>query len=122
MGGRRARSIAEIVGAGGRVTAQAGKLSRALAREDAEEVVASSAGMVVHSKRVDDILYYASKLIPFITRNVKGRESLSYEDREKLVREEWSRIKRKEGLRHDAIVTKAIISATVKAIRTKKKK
>lgn len=121
MGGRRARSIDEIVGTGRRISAHAGHLARALEGGDPGAVVESSAKIVAGSTKVDDILYYASKLIPFIRREVRSEKELTHEKRQKLARKAWSRIKRQEGLEDDPIVTRAIVSAAAKAIGKPKK-
>lgn len=121
MGGRRARSITEIVGTGKALSTRTGQLTEALAEGDADAVAESSAKLIGVSNKIDDILYYASKLTKFIERTAKKGEDLSHEERQKLARKEWSRIKRKENLKDDPIATKVIVSAAAKAIGRRKK-
>lgn len=113
MGGRRARSLDEIVGPG--LGAQRA-FTRAIGREDAGDIAASSAKLVAQSDRISDILFYASKLVGFLQEAVKSKRDLTYEDREQLARQAWSRVKKEENLPDDPVVTQAIVSAAVKAI------
>lgn len=114
MGGRRGVSVAEIVGRG--LDAQEEDLTQALDRKDPNAVAVSSAKLVAQGPKAGDIVYYASKLAAFVEAVVKSGEKLSYQDREKLARREWSRIKKAERLPDDAFVTRAIVIAATKAI------
>jgi len=114
VGGRRARSISEIVGTG--LSAQRGEFSRAIAAENPEAVAVSSAKLVASSDRTADILYYVSKLAGFVADIVNSGRDLGFEERVSLARKEWSRIKKKENLPDDPIVTSAVVSAVTKAI------
>lgn len=114
MGGRRTRSITELVGTG--LGTQRGQLTRAIHSENAATVAASSARLVAISGRTADILYYASKIAGFVAKVVKSGKPLSYPEREALARGEWSRIKKKEKLKDDSVLTTAIVSATTKAL------
>jgi hypothetical protein len=114
VGGRRARSVSEIVGGG--LSAQEGQLTRAIAEENPQGIAVSSAKLLADSKKTTDIFYYISKLTDFVKSVVESGRDLSYEERETLARKEWSRIKREEKLEDDPIVTRAVISAVAKAI------
>lgn len=72
--------------------------------------------MLGASEKAVDIVYYASKLADFVRKMVESGKDLSYEERQKQARKEWSRIKKREGLKHDPITTQAIVSAAAKAI------
>ncbi len=114
MGGRRARSLTEIVGSG--LTAQRGKFAKAMSDEDPGAVAVSSAELLAKSKKTVDILFYAARLAGFVKKQVQEGKDLSYEERVALARREWSRIKKKENLEDDPIITNAIVSAVVSAI------
>ena len=114
MGGRRARSLNEIVGTG--LGAQQASFTRAIGQGNPERIATSSAKLVAKSDKIADILYYASKLADFVLKEVKSRRDLNYEERKQLARQEWSRIKKEEGLPNDQVVTSAIIAAVAKAI------
>jgi hypothetical protein len=114
MGGRRARSLSEIVGAG--LAPQRASFTRAIGQENAEGVATSSAKLVAKSPKIADILYYVSKLTDFVRKAVESEQDLNYEQRQQLARQEWSRIKREENLGNDPIVTSAIVSAVTRAI------
>lgn len=114
MGGRRARSLSEIVGEG--LSSQRASFTRAIGEENAEGVATSSARLVARSPKVADILYYVSKLTDVVQKAVESKQILNYEQRQQLARQEWSRIKREENLGDDPIVTNTIVSAVTKAI------
>jgi len=114
MGGRRAKSLSEIVGTG--LGAQQASFTRAIRLQDPEGIAASSAKLVAESEKISDILYYASKLTDFVLKEAKSKQDLDYEQRIGLARKEWSRFKREEGIEDDPVVTNAIVSAVAKAI------
>src|SRR5260370_38069661 len=107
MGGRRANTLGNIVGTG--LGPQQGSFTRALGREDPESITTSSAKLVVESEKVSDILYLASKLADFVIKESKSKRPLNHEQRVHLARKEWSRIKKKEGIKDDPVVTNAIV-------------
>ncbi|MCJ7504741.1 MAG: hypothetical protein MUP80_17030 [Acidobacteriia bacterium] len=119
MGGRRGRSLAEIVGTG--LSRQKEQFEEAIASRDPYEVAVSSARLLARSKRAVNILYYASKLSDFIREVVESGKDLTYAERQGLARSEWSRIKKKEDIKDDPIVTQAVIRATAKAIAKSEK-
>lgn len=114
MGGRRARSLSEIVGAG--LSAQRASFTRAVGQEDPQGVAVSSAKLVAKSEKIADIVYYASKLADFVKKIVESGRDLNYEQRVELARKEWSRVKKEENLHDDPIITNAIVSSAAKAI------
>jgi len=119
MGGRRARSLKEIVG-GGLSSLSAG-FTRAVSEGNPSAVAVSSAKLLAGSKKIAGILFYVSQLTEFIRNVVESRRDLNYEERLSLVRKEWSRIKRERNLEDDPIVTNAVVSAVAKAIAKEKK-
>lgn len=119
MGGRRASTLGSIVGTG--LGTQQGSFTRALGREDPDSITASSAKLVVESEKISDILYLASKLADFVVKASKTKRTLNHEERVHLARKEWSRIKRKEGIKDDPVVTDAIVFAAAKAIGERRK-
>jgi hypothetical protein len=121
MGGRRASSLSEIVGAGSRLAPLSRSLGRALTAEDPGRVAAATAHLLADGAKSTDILYYASQLTDFIRRVVESGKDLSYEKRESLARQEWSRIKARDGLTDDAIVTQALVSAAARSLARQKK-
>jgi hypothetical protein len=46
----------------------------------------------------------------------KSKRPLNHEERVQLARKEWSRIKKKEGIKDDPVITDAIVFAAAKAI------
>jgi hypothetical protein len=120
MGGRRARSLSEIVGTG--LGAQQASFTRAIEQENPEAIAVSSAKLVAKSDKIADILYYASKLAEFVLRESKTKHDLDHEGRMRLARQEWSRVKKEEGLEDDPVVTNALVNAVAKAIGRGRKK
>ena len=114
MGGRRARSVSEIVGAGNASLKR--KLGKALAQQDPQHVAETTARLVAAGEKTIDILYYASRLASFVRRAVESGEELSYAERETVARREWSRIKREEHLPDDPIATRALVAAVAGAL------
>lgn len=114
MGGRRARSLKEIVGGG--LAAQRGEFTKAISNEDPGAVAISSAKLLAKSKKTVDILYYAAQLTDFVKKIVRSGRDIPYEERVALARKEWSRIKKEANLEDDPIVTDAIVSAAARAI------
>jgi hypothetical protein len=119
VGGRRARSLREIVGTG--VAAQSRQFNKAISEENPEAVAVSSAKLLASSKKTVDIIYYVSQLADFVKKVVESGRDLPYEERVALARREWSRIKKEEKLDDDPIITNAIVSAAAKAIAKGKK-
>jgi hypothetical protein len=114
MGGRRAKSLGEILGSG--MGPQQASFTRAISKSDPESIASSSAKLAAESDKISDILYYVSKLADFVLKESKSKQDLNSVEREKLARQEWSRIKKEEGIENDEVVTNAIVSAVTKAI------
>ena len=114
MGGRRARSLSEIVGGG--LSTQRASFTRALGQENPEGVAVSSAKLVAKSSKMAQIIYYTAKLSDFVRKAVESGKDLTYEQRVELTRKEWSRVKKEQQLADDPIVTNAIVSSVAKAI------
>jgi hypothetical protein len=112
MGGRRARSVSEIVGSG---LSGERSLDRALEQGSPTALAASSARLVAESPRVTDILLYVAKLAPIVRSFVESGQDLSYEERQMFARREWSRLKQRENLPDDPVTTQTIVSALTKA-------
>jgi hypothetical protein len=121
MGGRRASSIREIVGSGSRLAPLSQKLGKALTAEDPDQVASAAANLLATGPKSTDIFFYAAQLTDFIKRTVASGKDLSYEEREALARKEWSKIKERENLPDDAIITNVIIPAAARAIARQKK-
>jgi|SRR5882672_4751939 len=114
MGGRRATSLGEILGSG--LGPQKASLTRAIGHKDPESIATSSAKLAAQSDNISDVLYYASKLTAFVLEHSKSKKELNHEERKRLARQEWSRIKKKEGIKDNPIITKAIVLAAARAI------
>jgi len=114
MGGRRAKSLSQIVGKG--LEKQQAGFMRAVGKNDPEGIATSSAELVAKSGKISDILYYASKLADFVVKEAESKQDLSHEERLKLVRREWSRIKKEENIEDDPITTDVIVFAAAKAL------
>jgi hypothetical protein len=69
------------------------------------------------SDRITDVIYYVSRLADVVRDVVDAGRELTHDEREKLARREWSRIKEKEDLPDDPVVTQAVISGVTKALR-----
>jgi hypothetical protein len=119
MGGRRATSLGEILGSG--LGPQKASLRRAIGNKDPESIATSSAKAAAESDDISDILYYASKLAPFVREHSKSKKELNFEERKRLAAQEWSRIKKAEGIENNPIITRAIVLAAAKAIRKERK-
>src|SRR5438045_1567721 len=103
MGGRRATSLGEILGGG--LGPQKASFTKAIRHKDPEGIATSTARLAADSDNVSDILYYAAKLTDFVVKHAKAHRDLDYEERTHLARQEWSRIKKDEGIEDDPIVT-----------------
>jgi hypothetical protein len=114
MGGRRATSLGEILGSG--LGPQKASFTRAIGHKDPESIATSSAKLAAESDNISDILYYASKLTAFVLEHSKSKKDLNYEERKRLAAQEWSRIKKVEGIENNPIVTRALVTAAAKAI------
>jgi hypothetical protein len=112
VGGRRARSVGEIVGSG--LSAER-TFDRALESHSPVALATSSARLVAESDRVTDILFYISKLAGVVRQVVEKGEDLSYDQRHALARREWSRLKQRENLPDDPVATQTIVAAVAKA-------
>lgn len=121
MGGRRASSISQIVGGGSRLAPLGRDLGRALTAKDPDRLAAATANLLSDGPKTTDILYYAAQLTDFIRRAVESRVDLPYEQRESLAREAWSRIKERDGLPDDSVVTQALVTAAARAVGRPKK-
>src|ERR1700735_1750606 len=66
MGGRRARSLKEIVGGG--LSSLSANFTRAVNQGDPNAVAVSSAKLLAGSKKTGGILFYVSQLSDFIRR------------------------------------------------------
>lgn len=119
MGGRRATSVNEIVGVGNASLKR--KLGRALDAQDPQRVAASAAELLAAGDKTIDILYYASRLAGFVRDVIESGKDLTYEQRQALAREAWSRIKQEEHLPDDPIVTHALVAAVAGALAKAKK-
>jgi len=114
MGGRRAKSLSEILGSG--MGARQASFTRAVGKGDPENIAAKSAQLAADSEKISEILYYVSKLADFVVREATSQQELNYEQRQQLARQEWSRVKKEEGIGDDPIVTDAVVTAVAKAI------
>jgi hypothetical protein len=114
MGGRRAKSLGEILGGG--MGAQQANFTRAIGRSDPESIATRSAKLAAESEKISDILYYVSKLADFVLKESKSEQDLNYEQRQQLARREWSRVKKEEGIEDDPVITDAVVTAVAKAI------
>jgi hypothetical protein len=113
MGGRRSRSVGEIVG-GGIVGERT--IGRALQQGSPTALAATSARLVAESDRVTDIFFYVTRLAGVVRDIVRQGRDLSYEEREAIARREWSRLKQRDNLPDDPVATQAIVSAVAKAL------
>lgn len=117
MGGRRATSLGEVVGKG--LGPQKASFSRAISGKNPEGIAESSAKLAAESDKISDILYYAAKLADFVRKHAD--ENLGHEERIRLARQEWSRVKKRDGIENNPLITNAIVSAAAKALGKGKK-
>lgn len=113
MGGRRARSVSEIVGVG--LSAER-SFDRALESGSPIALAAGSARLVAESDRVTDILYYVSRLAGVVRQFIEAGRDLSHDEREAIARREWSRLKQRENIPDDPVATQTIVAALTKAL------
>jgi hypothetical protein len=114
MGGRRAKSLSDIVGGG--LSTQRASFTRALNEQNPEALAASSARLLAGSPRIGQVIYYTAKLSDFVKKAAEASRNLNYEERKALARQEWSRVKKKQGLTVDPIINDAVVSSVAKAI------
>lgn len=110
----RVRSLDEIVGAG--LTPQKREFTSAIRQRDPARIARSAARLAAASPKVTTILQYASKLTDFILTEVRRAQTLSYQERLRLARREWSRVKKEEGLKGDPVITHIITTSVAKAL------
>lgn len=114
MGGRRARSLVEIVGTG--LAAQRANFTRAVGRANPDAVAESSAKLLAKSDRLSDVVYYVSQLTDFVSNAVRSGQALNYQERLELARKKWSEFKRRQKVEDDPVITNAVVSALARAI------
>ena len=118
MGGRRARSVAEVAGTG--LGARTGHLTRALEAGDATAAAIQTAKIIAAGDRTDDLLYYATKLRPAIDRVIARPRQLPLAERERLARSAWAQLKRKENIPDDLILTRILVRSVARAMGKRK--
>ena len=96
--------------------ARQASFTRAVGKGDPESIATNSAKLAAESEKISEILYYVSKLADFVVKEANSNQDLNYEQRQQLARQEWSRVKKEEGIGDDPIVTDAVVTAVAKAI------
>ncbi len=120
MGGRRARSVIDFVGAG--LPSERGQVTRAVKAKDPTALARNTAKLVARSEKSLDIVYYATKLSGFIHKVVESGTTYSLEQRKHLAEKEWGGIKRKYKIPDDEVRDGAIVRAAAFAISRPKKR
>ena len=111
MGGRRAASLTNLVGKGGKVTTAKGDLSRAVTKQDPGAIAHASARLITQSDVGLEALRYSLKLAPYISQNARRLAQLSRSKRDEEIRQVWSSIKRSNNLDTTPELDNTVISA-----------
>lgn len=120
MGSRRSFSIADVVGKSRKLSAKRSQLTSEIGKANPEGIASKSAELIASSTETGDFFYYGLKLINFLRKIESQISSLSDIEMDKSLRKEWSSIKRKEGVKDDPVLDKAVIDAAKEALKIKK--
>lgn len=119
MGGRRATSVSEILGAGRSHTRLVNKLDSALTADDTTAISAAASQLatkVVSPKELDSHL---ALLVPYIRRELSSKTPS--DDLRRDVRREWSRVKKEHNVRLNRVVSEAVVQGAIDLLRRAKK-
>lgn len=122
MGGRRAGSLTNLVGKGGKVTSSKRELSRAVAKQDPSAIAQASAKLVTNSDIGLQAIRYSLKLAPFISRNADSLVKLSQKDQEETIRHAWGKVKKDNALATTPELDSTVVSAAKNTFLKKRRK
>jgi len=115
MGGRRRRTITEIIGSG---VPGIRAFNNALeSGADANAVVERGTRVLEGSGRLTDVLYYLSRLASAVTSAAESSATWTDDERSDFARREWSALKQREQIADDPVTNRAIIDAIAKALK-----
>lgn len=113
MGGRRAGSLSNLVGSGGKVTTAKSKLSRAVSSENPDAIASAAANLVTKSDVGLEALRFSLKLTPFISDNARRLAQISLSKRDEEIRKAWSSVKKTSNIRTSPELDNSVISAAL---------
>ena len=120
MGSRRSYSASFVVGRASNLNPQKAQVSGAITKGDAKEIAVKSANLIAKSQETGDFFYGGLKLLTFLKRFASYAKRFSESQIDETLKKEWALIKKKEKLRDDAAVDKAVLDAAKETLRIKR--
>lgn len=119
MGSRRSYSVSDVVGRASNLTPQKAQVTDAISRGDAKEIAIKSARLIAKSQQTGDFFYAGLKLLEFIKAFESKARKLSAKEVDETLRKEWASIKKREKVRDDSVIDKAVLDAAKEVLRAK---
>lgn len=116
MGGRRPRSVAEVLGPYRDREAEA-QLQSALREQNPERVAEISSDLASRAVAQSEVAEFFKPFLPFIKGQLRGAEPIDSAQRRRIVRAEWARIKRARNLEVRAPISDAVVQAVINYLR-----
>jgi hypothetical protein len=120
MGSRRSYSVSVVVGRARSLTPHKAQVTEAISRGDARDIAVKSAGLIAKSKETGDFFYGGLKLLEFLKPFESRARKLSAKVIDETLRKEWASIKKREKIRDDPAVDKAVLDAAKEVLQAKK--
>lgn len=120
MGGRRPSDLNQVVGKSKKIRKDKRQLTLAIASKKPEKIASSSTKLISESDLSIKTLVMTTKLLGFVSNEVKKDRQLNYDQRKDLASKEWSKIKKREKLDTSAAIDNIFVTSTAKAIRRRK--
>ncbi len=120
MGSRRSYSVSDVVGRARDLTPQKAQVTDAISRGEAREIAVKSARLIAKSQETGDFFYGGLKLLEFIKAFESKARKLTSKEIDETLRKEWASIKKREKVRDDPAVDKAVLDAAKEVLRAKR--
>ena len=117
MGGRRARSLPQVLGEGHAYPLLERKLKAALKTGDPDAIAETSSELGRKAVSTQELDSYLAYFIPFIQDKLSRAKPL--EDARKEVREEWARLKRRHEIKIRGVVSDAVAQAVIDFLKAR---
>jgi hypothetical protein len=112
MGGRRNYSIKKVIG-----DIDHRQLTLSVKHGEPRDIAISSAKLVAKSNLSIKNLVASTKMLGFISKKIREKKFLNYENRIRASSEEWNKIKEHKKIETPIEIDRILISASAKAIR-----
>lgn len=118
MGGRRATSLAEVLGSRRAYPGLERNLHQALSDQDPQAISNAAAALATKALRPKDLDSYLIHLVPFIRKQLA--KPAPPKDVRRDVRREWSRVKKAHGIEVRRVISDAVVQAAEDLLRGKR--